>query len=185
MRRVPRPSDARAALDEHLPEHGDVRLDRDVLEHRGALGEDRGHQQLGRGPDRDGLEPERGAAQFDVAADDVAVLDVECCAQRVQPLEVQVDRPRPPCASTGKRHAGGAEAREQRPEHVDARAHRAHEVVGRFDRGDLRRVDLAGVAAELDAGAELLEHARHGPRVRKLRHVADACGRRVPAASPP
>ena len=170
----PEAVDARPALDQDLAEHGDVGLERHVLEHGGSLGQGGRHHELRGRPHRDDVEAEAGSPELHVLAEDVAVVDVERGAHRLQPLEVEVHRARAPGAAAGQRHARGAEAPEQRPEHVDAGAHGAHQVVGRLDRGDVRGIDGAAVVVELDPGAEVLEHARHGARVGKLRHVAQA-----------
>ena len=164
--------DLGAALHQHLGERGDVGLDGHVVERGDALGEHRGHHQLRGRADRDHAEVEVGALEPHVAPDDVAVLDLEVRVHRVEALEVQVDGARAPGAAAGQRDARGAEAREQRAQHVDAGAHGAHQVVGRLERADVRGVHDAGVAVEGHLRPEGLEHAGHGARVGQQGHVA-------------
>ena len=125
--------DASAALYQHLAEHGDVGLERGVLQHRRSFGERGGHHELRGGADRNGFVNDRRAAQFDVLAGDVAVIDVERGAHRGKTFEMKIDRPRPPGASARQRDAGVSEAREQGSQHVDAGAHGAHQLIGRLE----------------------------------------------------
>ena len=70
--------------------------------------------------------------------DDVAALDVELRAERLEPHQEEVDRPRADGAAAGQRHARLVHAREQRPDHPEARAHARDELVGRGRVDDVR-----------------------------------------------
>ena len=127
--------DARAHRDQHLGEVVDLGLLRRVLEDRLALGERRRHQQVLGAGDGDHVGRDARALQAPGAGDDVAVLDDDLGAHRLQPLDVLVDRPRADRAAAGQRDARLAEAREQRAEDEDRRAHRLDELVRRLVRG--------------------------------------------------
>ena len=75
-------------LGAHLvQQHGqvdDLRLPGGVVDHRGAVGENRRHQDVLGGADAGEVQPDRGAAQHVGAADHLAVLDVHGGAHRPQ-----------------------------------------------------------------------------------------------------
>ena len=75
--------------------------------------------------------------------DDVAVLDVDLGAHRLQALDVLVDRPRADRAAARQRDPRLAEARQQRTEHQDRRAHRLDQLVRRLGQRDSARVERA------------------------------------------
>ena len=79
---------------------------------------------------------------------DVAVLDRDLGAHRLQALDVLVDRTRADRAAAGQRHRRVAKAGQQRAQHHDRGAHRLDQLV--------RRVEL------VDAG---VDHARHAAAV--------------------
>ena len=72
---------------------------------------------------------------------DVAVLEVDGRAHRLEALDVLVDRPQSDRAAAGQRHARLAAAREQRPERQDRRAHRLDQLVRRERPVDPPRVE--------------------------------------------
>jgi hypothetical protein len=86
---------------------------------------------------------------------------------------MKIDRPRPPGTSAGQRDARAADARQQRPEHVDGCAHLPDEIVWRFARletGAVQRDRLAGA----DRGdAETAEKLEQRVDVPELRDVVD------------
>jgi hypothetical protein len=61
----------------------------------------------------------------------VAVLDGDLGAQLGQALEMLVDRPHADRAAAGQRHARGAVAGDERPEHEHGGAHGRDQLVGR------------------------------------------------------
>ena len=81
------------------------------------------------------------AVQARRARVDVAVLEVDLGAHRLQALDVLVDRPQADRAAAGQRHARLAAAREQRAERQDRRAHRLDELVRRERPVDACRVE--------------------------------------------
>ena len=103
---------------------------------------------------------------------DVALLDRDLGAHRLQALDVLIDRPRPDGAAAGQRHARLAAARDERPEDEDRGAHGLDHLVG----GD-RIVEAAAVEDHAidtvhgHADAHAAEQAQHGRNVVELRHI--------------
>ena len=136
---------------EAVGEIDDLRLARGVLEHRLAAGQRRRHHQHMGGADRDLREHVAVAGQPAVPGlgDDIAALDVDLGAERLQALDEQVDRARADGAAAGQRHLGLAHAGEQRPDHPEARPHLRHQLVGRGRVDDVAggEIDGARIAA--------------------------------------
>ena len=103
---------------------------------------------------------------------DVAGLDVDLGAERLERLQMQIDRTRADRAASRHRHARRAETGEQGRQHENAGAHAAHHVVGR-----LRVAGCAGVEHEHPAGtacgshAELAHQGEHGVDVGHVGNV--------------
>jgi hypothetical protein len=170
----PGAADLRAHRDQEVGEIDDLRLARRVLDDRLAFGERRGHQQVLGAGDGDGLEHQARADQAVRARTDVAVLDLDVRAHRLQSRDVDVHGPRADRAAAGQRHVGAAEARQQRAQHDDRGAHRAHQLVGRDGLADRRCVDLDPHAVvDRHAHAHAAEQLDHGRDVVQVRHVAD------------
>ena len=110
---------------------------------------------------------------------DVAVLQGYLGAQRGKPFQVQVDGTGADGATAGKRYPGLAKARQERPEHQDRGTHGAHQVIGRLEAVQVRRVDLDDVSFSLHAGPQLLENLDGGVDVAQEGDIADlvAAGR--------
>ncbi len=91
----------------------------------------------------------------------------------LQARDMNVHRPRTDGTAAGQRHIGLAEARQQRPEHQDRRAHGLHQLVGRDVFGDAARIHHHAL---LLAQRHLHAHARqqldHRGDVLQVRHVA-------------
>ena len=134
-----RAGDPRAHRDEAAREVHHLRLARRVLEDGPALGERRRHHQVLGAGDGHHVEHVARALEAAGAGRDVAVLEVDLGAHRLEPLDVLVDRPQADRAAAGQRHARLAAAGEQRPEHEDRGAHRLDELVGRERPVELRR----------------------------------------------
>ena len=103
--------------------------------------EGRGHQgRLGRADGRRG-QHDAAAAQAVAFGPrmDVAGLYVDVGAERVQRLEMQVDRPRADRAASRQRHARRTETGQQRRQDENAGAHAADHVVGRLRVAGCRR----------------------------------------------
>ena len=77
---------------------------------------------------------------------DVAAVDVDLGAQRLEAHQVQVDGPRADGATAGHGHARLAAARQQGAQHPEARAHAAHHLVGRGGVDDVARGEMEGLA---------------------------------------
>ena len=174
---VPAPSMRGAHAHEQLGEVADLGLAGGVVDHRLALRQAGGHQDVLGAGDADRLEADLGAAQPLRPRLDVAVLHLDLGAHPLQRGEVQVDRARADGAAARQRHARAALAGDQRAEHEHGGAHRLDEVVGRLDGAQGARPHLDGAAdAELDLGAERLEHAAHGADVAHLGDVREHHG---------
>ena len=117
-----------------------------------------------------------GAPEAPAAArplgDDVAALEADGAAQRLEALEVLVDGARADLAAAGERDLRAAEARDERAEHQHARAHLLHELVGRLGAhvGAGGDVDLGRV--DRHVAAEEAQQRRGGVDVAQRRHVA-------------
>ncbi len=135
----------------------DFRFVRGVFQDRRAFGKSRRHQQVFSSGDGRHVEDDGRAAQAPRGID-VAVLEVDRRAHRLQALHVLVDGAQADRAAARQRHARLAAAREQWPQRKDRRAHRLHQFVGRQ-----RPVDPAGVE----------------------RHACRACAYRAPRPSAP
>jgi len=116
---------------------------------------------------------------------DVALLQVDAGAQRLQRLQVQVNRPCADGAAAGQRNPSLAAARQQRPQHQHAGPHAAHQVVGGGGVGDLagRQVEhppgmaaLGGGAVHAEIDAVLGQQVGHGRDVDQMRQVAKGQG---------
>ena len=174
----------RAHLGEAGGEVDDLRLARGVLDDGLALGQRRRHHGDVGGADGDlGERDARAAEAFRRLGDDVAGLDVDLGAERLQRLDEEIDRPRADGAAAGERHLRLAHARQQRADHPEARAHARDELVGRggvddvagpqLDRFALHAV-LAGALAEHHAiDAVVAEDALQHGDVGKARDVVE------------
>ena len=113
--------------------------------------------------------------------DDVAAVDVDLGAQRLQRHQVQVDRPRADGAAARQRDARLAAARQQRAQHPEARAHAADQLVGRGGVDDVARGQMEGLAqvrrgigalaVDGEVDAVVAQDARQQVDVGEVRHV--------------
>ena len=104
---------------------------------------------------------------------DVTGLHVDVGPERLQCLEMQVDRPRADRASSRQRHARRAETGQQRRQHENAGAHAADHVVGR-----LRVAGCAGVQHQRPprtAGGNHAELAHQGEHGVDVGHFGNIC----------
>ena len=115
---------------------------------------------------------------------DVAVLDVDVGAHGLQARDVDVDRTRADRAAARQRHVGAAEARQQRTQHQDRRAHGLHQLIGREIFLDGRCVDLDAhflIDGHRDAHApEQFDHGGDVLQVRDVRHRHRAVRQQAP-----
>jgi hypothetical protein len=105
---------------------------------------------------------------------DVALLDRDLGAERLEPADVQVDRARADRAAAGQRHQGLAEARHQRAQDQDRGAHGLDQVVGRDVAPRRPRIDQdAHALVHHQLHAHLAQQFHRGGDVVQVRHVAD------------
>ena len=161
--------------DQALGEIDDLRLAGGVFQNRGALRQRRRHQQILGASHGDGVEEDRRALQAAVTARaDIARLDADLGAHRLEAANVQVHRPRANGTAAGQRYVGMPEVRQQRPQHQDRGAHLLDQVIGRVAILDLGAVELNGHALahhRLDAHAP--EQLQGGSNILQVRQVAD------------
>ena len=145
---------------------------RGVFQHGGAFGQRSGHHQVFGAGDGHHVHHDARALQALALGVDVAVLDADLGAHRLQALDVQIDRARADGAAAGQGHARLAEARQQRPQHQDGGAHGFHQFVGRFlvRDGFAAEGDVV-LVVERDAHAHVAEQRQHGADVLEVRHV--------------
>jgi hypothetical protein len=165
-------ADLRSHADEEVREIHDFGLARRILEHRFAVGERCRHHEVLGACHGDRLEHQSRAAQPPRARLDVAVLDVNVGAHRLQARHVDVHRAGSDGASAGERYVGGAEAREQGAEHQNRGAHGLHQLVGREMLLDARGVHLdAHLLVDRERDAHAAQQLDHGRDVLQMRHV--------------
>ena len=175
-----KPRDLGAHRDQEAAEVFSLRFARRVLEDRAPLRQRRGGEQIFGGADRSARHGEGRA--FEALAgtgDDIAVFEIDAGAHRLETLDVKIDRAGADGAAAGQRNLRFAMTREQRPQHLEAGAHFADDIVGRqrgFDLGDMQahRVALPqrGAASDVHADAELHQQIAHPADVGEARHVA-------------
>ena len=94
---------------------------------------------------------------------DVAGFDIDLSAERIQGLEVQVDRPRADGAPSRHGYARRTEAREQRRQDENASTHAADHVVGCLRAAGSRCIEhQSATGAARGDDAELLHQSKHG-----------------------
>ncbi len=167
--------DLRAHLVEEIREIHDLRLGGGAVDDGRALGEHRGHHHVVRTEDGGALfaaEVHLRATEFARKNLHIAVLDAVHRAQRLEALEVKVDRPIADHAAAGKRNDRLLLPAEQRPKHADGCAHFPHNLVGSL-RLDVLRLDPDRAAGALHTRAEMREDLEHVVDVREVGHVGD------------
>ncbi len=163
--------DFRTHRDQAAREVHDLGLAGGVLEHRRAVGERGGHQQVLGAGDRHHVEHDSGAAQSAARAD-IAVLEVDHRAHRLQSLHVLVHRSQPDRTAPGQRYARLAATGQQRAKRQDRRAHRPDQFVRSERPVDARGVEADGARnAGVERDAHLAEQRNHRPHVVQARHV--------------
>ena len=157
-----------------IREVDDFGFARRIFKHRLTVSERRSHHQIFGARHRHSFEHQSRTAQSRSTRPDVAVLDRNVSAHRLQTGDVDVDRTRTDRAATGQRNIGMAEARDQGPEYEDRGAHGAHEFIG-CDRLPQRRcIDLdAHALVDRNRDAHATEQFDHGRDVLQVGHVAD------------
>ncbi|MCY1537361.1 hypothetical protein D9M68_728520 [compost metagenome] len=87
-----------------------------------------------------------------------------------------VDRPRADAAATRQRDPGLAEARHQRPQHQDRRAHGLDQLVRRLERVDVGAVERDRGAILFGAHAHQAQQLERGAHVLQVGHVIQRDG---------
>ena len=171
--------DIRAQRDQAIGQVGDFRFHGRVLEHGGALGQGRGHQHVLGAGHADHVEYVARAFQSLCSGLDEAVLDRYFRPQRLQALDVLVDRARADRATARQRDFRRAVLGQQRAQHQDRGAHGLDQFVGRHMLVDAARIDGDRTApgqrafVDADARAQFAQQLHRGDHVVQVRHVGD------------
>ena len=158
---------------QHLGQFRDLGLPGGVADHRLPAGQGRRHHEVLGGAHGRKRERDLGATKLPGAGVDVAVVLAYDRAHALQPLEVQIHRPRTDGATAGCRHAGFAEPRQQRPQHQKRSAHGLDQVIGGLAFMDLVRRKLQASVRHhvpLDGHPQAREQPQGGPDVTERRH---------------
>ena len=166
--------DVRARAYQSLDQLGHFRFDGAIFQLRAALGQHRGHQHIASAAHRRRFEAETPAFQAPIRARvDVALFQIDIRPQGGHALKVQVHWPRAPGASARQRNPRLAEGSQQRPQHIDARAHFAHQIVRRFGAAQVCGVDDHEVVGKFGARAEAFEDGGEKAHILQVGHVVD------------
>jgi hypothetical protein len=136
--------DLRSHRDQELGQIHHLGLTRSVLDDGLAVGQRGRHHEVFGAGDGDGLEVESRALEPIRACADVAPVDLDIRAHRLQSGHMDVDRTRADGAAARQRHVGFSEPREQGAQHQYRRPHRLDQLVRRdaFLRGGAIDLDL-------------------------------------------
>jgi hypothetical protein len=107
--------DLRAHLHQHPAQVGDLRLTRGVVDHRRALGQHGGHQDVLRRAHAREVQPDLGATQVVRRRDDATVFDLTRGAELAQAALVHVQRTGADRVTAGQCHHGPLAPADQRP----------------------------------------------------------------------
>ncbi|OPZ04165.1 MAG: hypothetical protein BWZ08_02755 [candidate division BRC1 bacterium ADurb.BinA292] len=113
-----------------------------------------------------------GALHVGAVGDHVAPLDLDLRSQRLEPAQVEIDRPGADRAPAGEAHPCPFQPRQHRAHHVGRGAHLAHHVVRRLVVAETGRVDPHPVVFVVNPGAQFAQHAGHRLDVAQVGHVA-------------
>ena len=166
--------DARSHLGQQLCQVDDLRLAGGILEQALAVGQGCGHQQVfGAG--------HRGSAELDATTDqasprgyrlDVAAVLPHRRAERLESVEVHVDRPRPDRAPAGQGNTGATAAGSQRSQHEARCPHGLDQFVWG------NRIEVAvgpdgiRIGPGFHLGADAREQVDHCANVDDIRHAS-------------
>jgi len=147
QRRAADPLDPRAHPDETVGEIDDLRLARGILDQAFAAGQHRRHQGIMGGAHRDLGERNLVAGQASGRPrDDIAALELDLGAKRLERGQVHIDRARANGTTARQRDLRPAAARQQGRQHPEACPHARHHLVRRRGVDDLRRGEPEGLA---------------------------------------
>ncbi|MCY1169016.1 hypothetical protein D9M73_90300 [compost metagenome] len=174
-------ADLRAHRDEQIAQVDDLGLARGIFDAAAALGQHRRHHDIFGRADRDDREGIFAARQTPARRDrlDIARRHFELRADRLQRLQMQIDRAIADRAAARQRHGRLACAPDQRAQHQNRRAHFAHDVIRCFGRGQLARADrhhpteiLGPRALDPSRATELVEQMPEAVDIGQTRQVA-------------
>jgi len=165
--------DLDAAFLQGMNQVRDFRLQRRILDDGGSFCERCRHDCLHRRAHAGNGKHHFAATQAVAARLDVAVRELDARTEFLHRHQVQIDGTRSPRATARHAHPRAAVHGERGREHIDRRAHGAHEIVRRFDAVGIGGVDGEHVAVARGPGAEQVEHLHHGGDVLQIRHVGD------------
>ena len=174
----PGPFDFRSHGDEEICEIHDLRFLGGPINHSGSLGQHGSHHHVVRAQDSraefsahgDGGPSEVRGENFNVAR-----LDAYRCPQRLESLEVKIDRAVADDASAGQGDGRFFFPAEQRAQNTNRGAHFPHDIVGGFG-GDLFRLDGDDPARPLDLASQLAEDREHVVDVAQVRNPRNHAG---------
>ncbi len=102
---------------------------------------------------------------------DVTVIEVDPGAERLETLEMKIDRPGADGASARQRNPGMAETGQQGAEHQNRCPHRPYQVVWRLDTFNIGRIDLEPVTFAHDPGADNFQQPGGRIDITQRRHI--------------
>ncbi len=106
----------------------------------------------------------------------VAVLQPDLGPQRLQALEVLIDRPRTDGTAAGQRNPRPAETGQKRPKHQYRGPHGLDQIIGRLNRIDAGGVDPHAVALAIDACPQGFQQFCRGVDVAQTGNVGNGAG---------
>ncbi len=150
------------------------RLTRRVFNHCGALRQSRRHHQVLGAGDRYQIHENARALQALRPRMDIAVLDDDFSAHRLQAFDVQIHRPHADRATARETHPRLAGARQHRSQHQDGSAHGFHQLVGCNRIAQTLRSELnLHFLMEQHCDTHLPEQIEHGGNIVQVRHILD------------
>ena len=144
-----------------------------VLDHGFAFRQAGSHHQVFRARHRHHVREQSGSLQSGRPGMDVAVLDGDFGAHRLQALDVLVHRPGADGATARQRHARFTAARHQRAEHQYRRPHGLDQFIGCHSVVNAPAIEANGIAAALDLHSHLRQQTEHGGDVVEIGNIAE------------
>ena len=163
------PFDACAAVTQKIGKVHHFRFARAVFQHGFPFGKRGGHEQIFRSAHGRHVKGDVGSLETVAASLNIAVLQIKVRAHLFQPLEVLIHGARADGATAGQSNARFADARQQRAEAENRRAHGTDQIIrglGLEPAGS--RPDYAAVV-----GAGAAENAQQGKRGMDVAQVGD------------
>jgi hypothetical protein len=165
--------DPRSHRDEAVGEVADFRLACRVFQNRRPRRQGRCHHQILGAGHRDDVEHKAHTGQTRRLGVDVAMVEIDFGAHRLQTLDVLIDRAEPDGTSSGQRYTRLSAPREQRPERQDRRPHGLHHLVRSQRPVHLPRRQCQRPVVRFHPHAHLREQRAHGANVVQLRQIVE------------